>query len=197
MAFGLKNAGATYQRIINRLFSTQISRNMVIYVDDMLIKSQEVVGHEANLRERFDNLGRYKLHLNPDKCVFGAMQSPNTQKEAQCLTRKIASLTRFISRAGDRNLPFFKAIKKGIEFEQTLECEKFFQELKAYLQYPQLLARPVIMRGAETRYPLTEKLVYALIVADRKLKPYFEAHQVEVVTDLPLRHILENSTGPD
>ncbi|GAA0146302.1 hypothetical protein LIER_06293 [Lithospermum erythrorhizon] len=49
-----------------------------------------------------------------------------------------------------------------------------------------------VMRGGKKRYPLTEKLVFALIVAARKLKPYFEAHRVEVVKDQPLRHILEN-----
>ncbi|GAA0145477.1 hypothetical protein LIER_05660 [Lithospermum erythrorhizon] len=48
------------------------------------------------------------------------------------------------------------------------------------------------MRGGETRYPVTEKLVYALIVDAWKLKPYFEAHLIEVVMDQPLRKILEN-----
>ncbi|GAA0144969.1 hypothetical protein LIER_36046 [Lithospermum erythrorhizon] len=122
----------------------------------------------------------------------------------------------------DRSFPFFRAIKKEREFEWTPECEKSFQELKVYLQSPQLLARPVagdilqlylavsksalssvlireeenvqrtvynvnrVMRGAETRSPLVEKLVYALIVATRKLKPYIEAHLVEVITDQPL-----------
>ncbi|GAA0147542.1 hypothetical protein LIER_07215 [Lithospermum erythrorhizon] len=50
IAFCLKNAGATYQRIVNKVFSTQIARNMEIYVDDMLIKSREAADHEANLR---------------------------------------------------------------------------------------------------------------------------------------------------
>ncbi|GAA0165445.1 hypothetical protein LIER_20847 [Lithospermum erythrorhizon] len=152
-----------------------------------------------------------------------AMQSPRTQKEAQCPTGRIAALTRFISRTGDRSLPFFKVINKGREFERTPECEKSFQELKSYLKSPQLLVRygagdvlqlyleisesalssvlireeakvqrPIdyvsrVMRGAETRYPLMEKLVYFLIVAARKLKPYFDAHQVEIITDQPLR----------
>ncbi|GAA0175822.1 hypothetical protein LIER_41983 [Lithospermum erythrorhizon] len=103
---------------------------MEIYVGDMLIKSREAEDREANLRESFDNLQKYKLQLNLDKCVF---RSPRTQKEAQRLTARITALTRFISRAGDRSLPFFKAIKKGKEFEWTPECEESFQELKAYL----------------------------------------------------------------
>ncbi|GAA0144502.1 hypothetical protein LIER_04932 [Lithospermum erythrorhizon] len=126
MAFGLNNPGATYQRMVNKVFSTQIGRNMEIYVDDMLIKNWEAYNHEANLRESFENLRRYTLWLNPNKCVFGvtsgkfmgymisqsgiepnpdkiaavqAMQSPRTQKEVQRLTRRIAALTRFKSRA--------------------------------------------------------------------------------------------------
>ncbi|GAA0150368.1 hypothetical protein LIER_37107 [Lithospermum erythrorhizon] len=118
----------------------RIGRNMEIYVDAMIIKSREADEHEANRREIFDNMRRYKLQLNPDKCVFGvssgkflgyiisqrgiepntnkigvvqAMQSPITQKEAQRLTGKMAALTQSIYRAGDRSLPFFKAFKKG------------------------------------------------------------------------------------
>ncbi|GAA0147073.1 hypothetical protein LIER_06864 [Lithospermum erythrorhizon] len=49
-----------------------------------------------------------------------------------------------------------------------------------------------VIRGVETRYYMTKKLVFALIVATRKLKPYFEAHLVEVITNQPLRKILEN-----
>ncbi|GAA0175931.1 hypothetical protein LIER_29020 [Lithospermum erythrorhizon] len=71
MAFGLRNVGATYQWMVNKVFSTQIGRNMEIYVDDMFVKSREGADHEANLRESFDNLSRYKVCVNPDKCVFG------------------------------------------------------------------------------------------------------------------------------
>ncbi|GAA0170687.1 hypothetical protein LIER_41005 [Lithospermum erythrorhizon] len=71
------------------------------------------------------------------------MQSPQTQKEVQRLIGRIAALTRFISPTGDRTLPFFKSIKKGRDFEWTPEYEQSFQEPKAYLQSPQLLARLV------------------------------------------------------
>ncbi|GAA0149482.1 hypothetical protein LIER_43061 [Lithospermum erythrorhizon] len=125
------------------------------------------------------------------------MQSPRTQNEVQCLMGRIIALTRFISRSGDMNFPFFKDIKKRREFEWTPECEESLQELKVYIQSPQLLTRPIagdilrVMRGAETRYSLNEKLVYALIVAAQKLKPYSEAHPVEVITEQPLRQILK------
>ena len=53
MPFGLKNAGATYQRLVNKMFSKQISRNMEVYVDDMLVKSKEELAHLDDLRETF------------------------------------------------------------------------------------------------------------------------------------------------
>ena len=59
MPFGLKNAGATYQRLVNKMFSKQISRNMEVYVDDMLIKSKEELLHLDNLRETFATLKQY------------------------------------------------------------------------------------------------------------------------------------------
>ena len=71
MPFGLENAGATYQRLVNQMFSRQIRRNMEVYVDDMLMKSRKAELHLDDLRETFDALKRYQMRLNPTKCVFG------------------------------------------------------------------------------------------------------------------------------
>ena len=56
MPFKLKNAGATYQRLVNKMFSKQIGRNMEVYVDDMLVKSKEELTHLNNLRETLATL---------------------------------------------------------------------------------------------------------------------------------------------
>ena len=56
MPFGLKNAGATYQRLVNKMFSQQIGRNMEVYVDDMLVKSKEELAHLDDLKETFATL---------------------------------------------------------------------------------------------------------------------------------------------
>ena len=56
MPFGLKNAGATYHRLVNKMFSKQISRNMEVYVDDMLVKSKEELTHLDDLKETFATL---------------------------------------------------------------------------------------------------------------------------------------------
>ena len=71
MPFGLKNAGATYQRLVNKMFHDQIGRNVEVYVDDMLVKSKNDEDHLIDLKETFQTLRRYNMKLNPAKCVFG------------------------------------------------------------------------------------------------------------------------------
>nr|XP_023870391.1 uncharacterized protein LOC111982992 [Quercus suber] len=69
--FGLKNAGATYQRLVNHMFRPQIGRNVEVYVDDMLVKSLDEGSHLDDLQETFETLRRYKMKLNSSKCAFG------------------------------------------------------------------------------------------------------------------------------
>ncbi|KAJ8470141.1 hypothetical protein OPV22_024484 [Ensete ventricosum] len=119
MPFRLKNAGATYQRLVNRMFKDQVRRNMEIYVDDMIVKSRQAETHLSNLAETFRTLRKYKMRLNPTKCTFGItsgkflsfivhqrgidanpdkikaiqeMQPPKTIKEVQRLAGRLAAL---------------------------------------------------------------------------------------------------------
>ena len=71
MPFGLKNAGATYQRLVNKMFNKQIDKNMEVYVDDMLVKSKEELTHLDDLKKTFTTLKQYQMKLNPAKCIFG------------------------------------------------------------------------------------------------------------------------------
>ena len=165
MPFRLKNAGATYQRLVNKMFSRQIGRNMEVYMDDMLVKSKEKPTHLDDLKEMFATLRQYQMKLNLSKCAFGVasgkflgfmvsqrgkeanlekvkvilnMTSPKTMKEVQKLTGRIAALNRFIPKATEKCLPFFKTLKQA--FAWTDECEVAFQELKCYLSNPPLLS---------------------------------------------------------
>uniref|UniRef100_A0A2N9EL41 RNA-directed DNA polymerase n=1 Tax=Fagus sylvatica TaxID=28930 RepID=A0A2N9EL41_FAGSY len=219
MPFGLKNAGATYQRLMNRMFHDQIGRNVEVYVDDMLVKSKEEDGHLDDLRETFETLRKYQMKLNPSKCAFGVysgkflgfmvsqrgieanpdkikaileMQPPKTTKEVQRLTGRVAALNRFMSRSTDKCLPFFKTLKKA--FVWTDECQQAFEELKssALIREEERRQLPVYytsraLRGAEERYPSMEKLAFALVTAARKLRPYFQAHTIVLLTNHPLR----------
>ena len=139
---------------------------------------------------------------------------------------KVAALNRFISKATDKCLPFFRVLRKS--FEWTNECQKAFEDLKKYLSSPPLLSpsmqgeelylyiavlqaavsaalvrdeggsqRPVYFisrafQGTEERYPQMEKLAFALITAARKLKPYFQAHTIVVLTDQPLKRAMSS-----
>ena len=71
MPFKLKNAGTTYQRLVKKMFSKQIGRNMEVYVDDMIIKSKQELTHLDDLKETFATLKQYQMKLNPNKCAFG------------------------------------------------------------------------------------------------------------------------------
>ena len=70
MPFGLKNAGATYQRLVNHIFRSLIRRSMKVYVDDLLVKNKEDTDHLTHLAEDFYILRRYQMKLNPTKCAF-------------------------------------------------------------------------------------------------------------------------------
>ena len=70
MSFGLKNAGVTYQCLVNMMFKEQIGKTMEVYVDDMLVKSKIATDHIAHLSDTFVVLRKYRMKLNPLKCLF-------------------------------------------------------------------------------------------------------------------------------
>ena len=136
MPFGLKNAGATYQRLMDRVLAPMLGRNVQAYVDDMVVTSQEKSKHVADLEELFTTIAKFKLKLNPEKCIFGvearkflgflltergieanpdkcaailAMRSPATVKEVQQLTGRMAALSRFVQLAERRDIPISSA----------------------------------------------------------------------------------------
>ena len=143
---------------------------MEVYVDDMLVKSLRAEQHIQHLEETFQTLSRYKMKLNPAKCAFGVasgkflgfmvhqhgieanpekiralldMRSPVKIRDVQSLSNRIAALNRFIARATNQSLPFFKALKRGVNFLWTDECERSFQELKEYLGKAPILSKPL------------------------------------------------------
>ena len=70
MPFGLTNAGATYKRLLNRMFNDLIGKSMEVYVDGKLVKSKMAEDHIEHLNQIFNILRKYRIKLNPLKCVF-------------------------------------------------------------------------------------------------------------------------------
>ena len=71
MLFGLKNAGAMYQRLMNKVFVDQIGRNIEVYVDDMVAKMLENGDQCSDLAKIFEQIQQHNMRLNPEKCIFG------------------------------------------------------------------------------------------------------------------------------
>ena len=170
MPFGLKNAGATYQRLVNRMFSEQLGKTMEVYIDDMLVKSLRERDHVSHPEECFAQLNSHNMKLNPAKCRFAIasgefldylvtyrgieanpkqidalieMASPKNRREVQRLTGRVAALNRFISQSTDKCLPFYDILRGNKKFEWSEECENAFQQLKRYLATPPVLAKPL------------------------------------------------------
>jgi hypothetical protein len=149
MPFGLKNAGATYQRMMQNCLGNQIGRNIQVYIDDVVITIRKEESLISDSAETFDNLNRYKLKLNPTKCSFGVSAGQlsargieanpekiqailtmgkltklyNVQKLAGC----VAALSRFVAQLGEKALPFYALMKKSNDkFEWTEEADAAF-----------------------------------------------------------------------
>jgi hypothetical protein len=261
MPFGLKNAGATYQRGIQKCLHSQIGRNVEAYVDDVVIKTREAPNHVSDLAETFNNLRSFRMKLNPEKCIFGVpsgkllgflvshrgieanpekintilkMAHPHSQKDVQKLAGCRAALSRFISKLGVRGLPFFKLLKKSDKFCWDDNAQSAFEEIKAYLSSPPILVPPeqyetlqlyisatthvvstilVVERAADdraqkqqhpvyivsevlgesiVRYYQIQKILYGVLMTARKLKHYFQAHPIEVLSSYGIGEVLHN-----
>nr|GFA59276.1 reverse transcriptase domain-containing protein [Tanacetum cinerariifolium] len=253
MPFGLKNAGATYQRLMDKAFESQVGRNIEVYVDDLVVKSYTEAEMMRDIKETFCTLRKVNMKLNPKKCSFGLAEGvflgyvitpeeikpcpdktaavlqlplPRTIKEVQSLNGKLASLNRFLSKSAEKSLPLFQTLKKCIkksDFRWTAEAEQAFQQLKQHLSELPLLVAPkpheelimylsttygavsaVLMtergttqtpiyfisralQGPELNYSPMEKLVLSLVFVVKRLRRYFQAHPITVITDQPIK----------
>jgi hypothetical protein len=169
MSFRLKNTGATYQRAIQACFKRQLNKNVEAYVDDVIVKTRNSSTLIDDLEETFASLREYRWKLNLNKCIFGvpsgkllgfiishrgieanpekisaitSMKAPTCIKDVQKLTGCMAALNRFISKLGERGLPFFKLLKHQKKFVWTPEADQALAQLKEFISKPPVLTAP-------------------------------------------------------
>nr|GEW45142.1 hypothetical protein [Tanacetum cinerariifolium] len=150
--FGLRNAEATYQRLVDKEFHKQISRNLKVYMDDLVIKScteDEIVDAVLNL------------------------PSPKCLKDVQRLNEKLARLNRFLAKSVEKSLPFFKTLKKCTkksDLHWIAKAEEAFKQIKQLIaELPMLTARKketYCLLGSSKR----EERVSAVIMTEKKAK---------------------------
>lgn len=139
MPFGLKNAGTTYQRAMTTLFHELMHKEIEVYVDDMITKSQSEEGHLDDLLKLFQRLRKYRLCLNKNKCTFGIRSGKllgfivsqkgievdpdiikeiqeipglKTEKQVKGFVGRLNYISKFISNMTTTYKPIFNLLKK-------------------------------------------------------------------------------------
>jgi hypothetical protein len=160
MPFGLRNAGATYQRCMNHVFRGHIGRTVEAYVDDIIVKTRKSSDLLSDLEVTFGCPRAKGVKLNPEKCVIRVPQGmllgfivsergieANPEKIAaitnmgpikdlkgvQRVMGCLAALSRFISRLGEKGLPLYRLLRKAERFFWTPEAEEALGNLKELL----------------------------------------------------------------
>jgi hypothetical protein len=169
MPEGLKNAGSTFSRLTKMVLESQVGRNIFTYVDNIVVASKNKEDHLADLAETFTNMREAQLRLNPEKCVFGVHQGkilgylvshrgieanpikiqaiinmtpPQSARDVQLLTGRLAALNRFISKSVERSLPFLKTLRGAKDFPWGPEQAAAFASLKQHLSELATLISP-------------------------------------------------------
>jgi hypothetical protein len=194
MPFGLRNAGATYQRCMQHVFGDHIGRTVEAYVDDIVVKTRKADDLIGDLNIAFDCLRTNGVKLNPKKCVFGVPRrmllgyivsqrgiEANPEKVAalermgpirdlkgvQKVLGHLAALSRFISRLGEKSLPLYRLLKKHERFTWTTEAQDVLDKLKASLTHAPILTPPQDSEPLQLYVAATTQVVSAVIVVER------------------------------
>ncbi|GJX57697.1 reverse transcriptase domain-containing protein [Tanacetum coccineum] len=169
MPFGLKNARETYQRLVDKVFSHQIGRNLEACVDDMVIKSTFEKEILKDIQETFERFRSINMKLNPKKCSFGVEEG--------------SFLGHLITKQGIKANPSKVKAVTDLDQPRTLkDIQSFNWKLAALSRF--------LSKGSELNYPTLEKLVLALVHAVRRLRRYFQAHMITVLINTPIKKIL-------
>jgi hypothetical protein len=195
MPFGLRNAGATYQRCMNHVFGEHIDRTVEAYVDDIVVKTRKASDLLSDLETTFKCLKAKGIKLNPEKCVFGVPQGMLlgfiiSERGIEANPEKIAAITnmgpfkdlkgvqrvmgclaapsRFISRLGERGLPLYRLLRKTDRFTWNPEAEEGLGNLKALLTSAPVLVPPAAREALLIYVAATTQVVSVAIVVERR-----------------------------
>ena len=160
----------------------------------MVVISPEKSKHVSDLEELFTIITKFRLKLNPEKCIFGveagkflgflltergieanhdkcaailAMRSPATVKEVQQLTGRMAALSHFVLASGEKGHPYFQCLRRNNKFVWSKECEQAFVKLKEYLVIPPVLCKPLVGTPLRLYFVVTERAVSAVLARDQ------------------------------
>lgn len=203
MPFGLKNAGATFQRLVDKVFKEQAGKSIEAYVDDILVKSKSEKDHWKDLEKAFEKIRKSGIKLKLEKCTFGVtegkflgyiispegikphpekietitnMRPPKNLKEVQKLNGKVAALGRFIPKSAEKCGPFFKILRNpGRTIKWDEKCDKAFEELKRILKELPTLHPPTSANPLFLYVSCSETTVSAVLVTEnnKNQKPVF------------------------
>ncbi|XP_075670396.1 uncharacterized protein LOC142640196 [Castanea sativa] len=173
MPFGLKNVGATYQRMMMRMFRDRIGRTVEEYIDDMVIKSKQEGQHVDDLKEVFEILRRHRLRLNAE-CEKAFQDLKDYLRRAPTLT------------APEPGEDLYMYLLASEHVASTVLLKDNGVQLPVYYVSKTLI-------DTEMRYLPLEKLVLAFVHSNLKLPHYFQAHTVYVLTEYPLQSLLRIS----
>ena len=203
MPFGLKNTGATYQRLVTKMFRPLLGKTIEVYIDDMLVKSKECPNHAGHLQEAFKLLRAYDMKLNPTKCASGVSagrfldfmvtqrgieanlsqlkailesSAHASRKGVQQLTRRLTALGQFISRFTDCLKLFFVTLKRANQAGWNEECDKSLIVIKQYLAEPPVLTSPEAGKTLFVYFGVLDVSVSVALIKeneDRKQMPVF------------------------
>jgi hypothetical protein len=195
MPFGLRNAGATYQRCMNHVFGEHIGRTVEAYVDDIVVKTRKASDLLSNLEVTFSCLKAKSVKLNPEKCVFGvprgmllgfivsergieanpekiaAITNMGPIKDLKAVQRVmgcLAALSRFISCLDEKGLPLYRLLRKAERFTWTPEAEEALGNLKALLTNAPILVPSAAEEALLIYVAATTQVVSAMVVVERQ-----------------------------
>jgi ribonuclease HI len=195
MPFGLRNAGATYQRCMNHVFGEHVGRTVEAYVNDIVVKTRKASDLLSDLEVTFRYLKAKSVKLNPEKCVFGVPRGmllgfivsergieANPEKIAaitdmgpikdlkgvQRVMGCLATLSRFISRLGEKGLPLYRLLRKAGRFTWTPEAEEALGNLKALLTNAPILVPLAAGEALLIYVAATTQVVSAAVVVERR-----------------------------